>query len=192
MAPLSHRESQSHFGLWAIISSPLILGLDLADGPSVDAIWDIVANTEVIRVSQAWAGHPGRLVANSTTYFDAQCAAGATAHRSSLCRLPDWQVWAKPMPAADAPATPWTTDVRAVGQAAARAEALAVLVVNNAATAAAEVTVPFASLGLDGPARMRDLWAHADNGTVARQLEFAQIAPHGGVMVLLTPTQRVA
>jgi len=50
----------------------------------------------MINVSQSWAGHPGRLVANTSTYFDAECKHDATGSREDACRLPPWQVWAKP------------------------------------------------------------------------------------------------
>eukprot|EP00041_Stephanoeca_diplocostata_P015730 m.301214 g.301214 ORF g.301214 m.301214 type:complete len:548 (+) comp20137_c0_seq3:73-1716(+) len=57
----SHDEDQSHFGAWAIISAPLILGFDLNNSQTMDACWDIISNTEAIAVSQTWAGHPGTL-----------------------------------------------------------------------------------------------------------------------------------
>ena len=53
-------EDRTHFGAWAIVSSPLILGMDLTSSDVVDRVWDIITNTEVLEVNQAWAGHPGR------------------------------------------------------------------------------------------------------------------------------------
>jgi alpha-galactosidase len=44
-------ESRTHFGAWCIVSSPLILGLDLTDENKVDSVWDIISNTEAIAVS---------------------------------------------------------------------------------------------------------------------------------------------
>jgi alpha-galactosidase len=44
-------ESRTHFGAWCIVSSPLVLGLDLTDSAKVDSVWDIIANTEAIAVS---------------------------------------------------------------------------------------------------------------------------------------------
>jgi alpha-galactosidase len=76
---LSHLESQTHFAMWAVISSPLILGFDMTDTATVESVWDVIANKAVLGVSQTWAGHPGRLVANSTTYFSAKVPHGATA-----------------------------------------------------------------------------------------------------------------
>ena len=60
--PLNLAESRSHFGIWAIISSPLFLSFDLRDRSLVNSLWEIVTNTEVIAVNQGWFGHPGRLI----------------------------------------------------------------------------------------------------------------------------------
>ena len=68
-------ESRSHFGAWAIISSPLILSFDLSKSELLDAMWPIITNRAVIAVNQKWAGHPGRRVHSATSS----------------------QVWAKPL-----------------------------------------------------------------------------------------------
>jgi alpha-galactosidase len=41
---LAHVESRSHFGGWCVVSSPLILGLDLTSKELVDSVWDIISN----------------------------------------------------------------------------------------------------------------------------------------------------
>jgi hypothetical protein len=43
---------RTHFGSWCIVSSPLILGLDLLDKAKVDSVWDIITNPEAIAVNQ--------------------------------------------------------------------------------------------------------------------------------------------
>ena len=43
---------RSHFGLWTIVSSPLILGHNLLDNATNDRIWPIVTNKAAIEVSQ--------------------------------------------------------------------------------------------------------------------------------------------
>ena len=68
-------EDRSHFGAWAVSSSPLILGFDLADAAKMDRAWPIISNTEVLEVNQAWAGSPGVRLHASISY----------------------QVWAKPL-----------------------------------------------------------------------------------------------
>eukprot|EP00041_Stephanoeca_diplocostata_P026427 m.712695 g.712695 ORF g.712695 m.712695 type:complete len:436 (+) comp22965_c0_seq2:114-1421(+) len=73
--PLNLTESRTHFGAWCIVSSPLILGLDVTSGPLVDEVWPIISNLEAHAVNQAWFGHPGRQVLMTESY----------------------QIWAKPL-----------------------------------------------------------------------------------------------
>ena len=61
----NYAEDRSHFAAWAIVSSPLVLGLDVTDAAGVEKVWDIISNEEILGVSQTWAGHPGRLVSNT-------------------------------------------------------------------------------------------------------------------------------
>jgi hypothetical protein len=42
--PLAKTESRSHFGAWAIVSSPLILGFDLANETIISQAWDVIRN----------------------------------------------------------------------------------------------------------------------------------------------------
>lgn len=61
-SPTRYDEEQAHWGLWAIVSSPMVLGFDMSDGKTLDRVWPIITNTEVLAVNQDWAGHPGTLV----------------------------------------------------------------------------------------------------------------------------------
>ena len=54
-------ESRSHFGIWSIISAPLVLGFDLRDQKVLGEVWDIITNKEAIRVNHAWHGLAGNL-----------------------------------------------------------------------------------------------------------------------------------
>lgn len=67
-SPTAFAESRTHFGAWCIVSSPLILGLDLTNAATVDAVWAIISNKEAITVNQQWAGQPGRLVTSTAGY----------------------------------------------------------------------------------------------------------------------------
>merc|ERR1711957_909850 len=53
----------AHFGAWCVVSSPLILGMELSD-EKLTPVLDIITNEEAISVNQQWAGHPGMLVEN--------------------------------------------------------------------------------------------------------------------------------
>lgn len=62
---LSFVEARTHFGAWAIVSSPLILSHDVNNETINDAIWSIISNTEIISVNQAYAGDSGTLFLSS-------------------------------------------------------------------------------------------------------------------------------
>lgn len=70
-------EDRSHFALWAVSSSPLILGFDVEDDALLDRVWPVITNREVLQVNQAWAGSPGTRIASSPSG--------------------EWQAWAKPL-----------------------------------------------------------------------------------------------
>lgn len=61
-------EWRSHFGAWAIVSSPLILSFDLTNETTMDSVWPFISNVEAIGVNQAWGGHPGRQVLSNRTH----------------------------------------------------------------------------------------------------------------------------
>jgi len=73
-------EDRSHFGMWSIMSSPLILSFNLTDPVRMDRAWPIISNRRVLAVNQRWAGSAGRRLSLATT------ADGG-----------GWQAWAKPM-----------------------------------------------------------------------------------------------
>jgi alpha-galactosidase len=52
-------ETRSHFAGWAIVSSPLVLSHDVNDDTVMDAIWDVISNTEIIGINQAYVGESG-------------------------------------------------------------------------------------------------------------------------------------
>eukprot|EP00664_Eupelagonemidae_sp_cell27_P000185 gene186-5185_t len=58
----TQEEDRSHFGLWCVVSSPLVLSFDLMDDDKMDRLWDVITNREAIAVNQAWHGHPGTRV----------------------------------------------------------------------------------------------------------------------------------
>lgn len=66
---LNYHETRSHFGGWAIVSSPLTLSHDVNDDAVMDVIWDIISNREVLAVNQAYYGDSGGVYAyaNQTT-----------------------------------------------------------------------------------------------------------------------------
>jgi len=60
--PHQDDQEKTHWALWCIISSPLVLGFDMNDTAKMDRIWGIITNTDALSISAAWAGHPGTLI----------------------------------------------------------------------------------------------------------------------------------
>lgn len=62
---LTLEETRSHFGAWAIVSSPLTLSHDTNNDTISDFIWPIISNKEVITINQAYYGYSGTAFASS-------------------------------------------------------------------------------------------------------------------------------
>jgi alpha-galactosidase len=185
---LTHVESRVHFAMWAVTSSPLILGFDLTDDAAVDSVWDIVANEEVLAISQQWAGHPGRLVRNATSSFDALTKHGCSDRRGDNQSMPEYQVWAKPQPN----------------------RTVALLVVNicdaehcaDATKLSLDLTIPLSEIYIapweaddmtlaavvPNAVRVRDVWGHSEQGVARGSVRVKGVGGHDGVFLLLTPT----
>lgn len=63
---LTWTESRTHFAAWCIVSSPLVLGLDLTNETNMDLFWPIITNHEALAVNEAWVGDAGSLLKQST------------------------------------------------------------------------------------------------------------------------------
>ena len=50
----TYEEDRTHFGAWCVVSSPLVLGLDVTNATKMDGVWDIISNKEAIAVNQNW------------------------------------------------------------------------------------------------------------------------------------------
>ena len=46
---LGANESKSHFGAWAITSSPMILGMDVTNQTNLDIVWPFVRDLAPLR-----------------------------------------------------------------------------------------------------------------------------------------------
>jgi hypothetical protein len=79
----SFEEDRAHFGAWAIVSSPLTLGYDLTDDRITERLWPIISNRLALSINRAWAGSPGKLVAEvsstraNASFLRRRCGGGA-------------------------------------------------------------------------------------------------------------------
>ena len=165
--PLTHAESRSQFAAWAVVSSPMVLGLDLRDKPTVDAVWDVITAREILAVSQTWAGDNGGLLAEAADSVTLPYCGWD----QKPCQQPSWQVWKKAQPNKTA--------------------AVAML---NIAERPQSLTVSFAALGADLGARdttatlrcsVRDLWRRAEVGTFTGVWTAADVPSHDTATVLI-------
>ena len=166
---------RAHFGAWCIVSSPLVLGLNLLDEEAVDRVWDIISNREAIAVNQRWAGHPGRLVHSWTpdggrrTRPDRKCAVPCGVEFVDV--LDAMQLWAKPQPG----------------------NSLAVLVINIDAASAGglEYELKLSELHDSLPTEMavRDIWSQRDVGETVGGVFRGSVAPRDSAFLLLSPPQ---
>lgn len=172
---LDLNESRAHFGAWCIVSSPLILSVDLSDDAAYDAAWPIISNTDAIRVSQATAGDVGRLILQSAA---AENLDNLTVYHGSHCevvwlnqQLPRWTVWAK------------TLDKNG--------SEVAVLVINNrdGVLPAVSISVPLASvfgaeiLGTETLEKL-DIWTRV-RAEHQGNLEVPELSPHSSYFLTL-------
>ena len=93
-APLTVTESRTHFGAWAIVSSPLVLSFDFANSTNLDVHWPTVTNRDALAVHAAYAGFSGGLFFESddeTEFSPCGFRAGLT------CSWPRLMSWYKPL-----------------------------------------------------------------------------------------------
>lgn len=97
---MSLDEERALFANWAIVSSPLVLGLDVRNASQVERYWPIIANERALRVNGAWAGSAGDLLKASATSTNRRVQIGAACEvrSNNTADLPNWLVYAKPLP----------------------------------------------------------------------------------------------
>ena len=125
-------QAKAQFAGWCTVSSPLVLGFDMANETEYDRWFPLLSNPRALAIQAAWAGSAGKLVAsggNFTTIVPHGCSCEAM---SDVKALPEWTVWSKPLAAAGT--------------------SVAALVINTRQDKPASVSVPLAALGVQGAA----------------------------------------
>ena len=160
--------NRAHFGAWCIVSSPLILGMELSDAV-LEPVLDIIGNTEAIAVNQAWAGHPGLLVKQRAPPTR---AGDALQPRPPSPPLNIQQLWAKPLPRGG----------------------MAVLFINASpqSVPAGSYTIDFAELNMTrpgSPTTVRDVWKRADAGVFKSTFPMPGVPKFDSAFFTLSPRQ---
>lgn len=156
-------EARTHFAAWCIVSAPIVLGNDLTDSKTMDAIWPIISNREAIAVNEAWAGDAGVLVKKSSTMVHMQ---NCSWFNNDECDHAAWMVWKKAMPK---------------GQ-------VAVLLMNNAEEATT-VSVALQDVGVHCPSsgcHVRDVHNRKDLGNY--QTYSTLLSAHDSAFVVVSGT----
>jgi len=161
---LSAVETTTHFAAWAILSSPLILSLDVNDENVMDAVWDVVSNKEALEVNHAYVGHSGAVFKRSTE----QVALGSINPPPEPVIVPAYAYYYKPMEPGGAKT--------------------AVLLINHA-DVAADLTLNFADIpGVTcTQCHVRDIWAKKGLGNLVNSYEAKAVASHDSRFLLITP-----
>tara|TARA_B110000208_G_scaffold127276_1_gene154899 strand:+ start:73 stop:2331 length:2259 start_codon:yes stop_codon:yes gene_type:complete len=84
-------EDRSMFGMWCIVSSPLVLSLDLTHHAHVDDLWPILSNVEALAVNEHWSGSPGRLLLSKGMPNVAASKRGFVSYAGNLGQDRGWQ-----------------------------------------------------------------------------------------------------
>jgi alpha-galactosidase len=161
---LSHDEQLTLMTLWSIARSPLIIGANLPKNDEFTL--SILTNDEVIAVDQDST--------NNHQLFnrDGQIAWLADVPNSKAKYLALFNT-------ASASSSEGRSASSPPGPQATRAGA-------TTSAESATVSVPLTDIGLAGPCRIRDLWAHQDLADVEETVS-AGVRPHGAVLYRLEP-----
>jgi alpha-galactosidase len=158
---LSIAETRTHFGAWAIVSSPLTLSHDVNNDTIMDQVWPIVSNKEAIAVSQTYAGFSGGPFKSSekTVVLD-----DVSPHLMTKYMTEDERQATGPMVTASFQYLYKPLDYEHT--------AAAVMLINSDANAQ-ELTLNLADVpGIKGPCKVRDIWAHKDLGSADASMKF--------------------
>ena len=180
-------EGRSHFCAWCIVSSPLIISMDLTDDVIMDEVWPIITNAEALAVSAAWHGMSG-------TVFQTAELSVILGH--SLAAVPVWQYWcvcASCWKRAHAPARSSPHHLVFLHLSLPRykpidTERTAVLLMNHDSQAA-NFVLTFANVpGLSGTAtyQLRDINTNTDLGSFSGTWSISSVASHDSVFLMIS------
>lgn len=93
-ADLTLNEERTLFANWAIVSSPLVLGMDVSNDTVVERMWPIIANERALKINSEWAGEAGKLLRESS-HFQVVDHIGATCEEWIYDSLPLELVYSK-------------------------------------------------------------------------------------------------
>ena len=151
-------ESRTQFGAWCILSSPLILAIDIIDDSSLGPVLPFIANPEAIAINQNYFGFSGgRLHPSASTFSD------GGANITLLSKPTSWDN------------TSAALMVVNVGDGT-----------SGTSCTIAFSDVPYFSVPSGRRVRVRDVWARADVGAFEASFDFAPLASHDTLFFTLS------
>lgn len=164
---------RSHFGAWAIVSSPLILSHDVNNDTLTAEIWDLIANREVLAVNQAYVGDSGGV------FYSARQTA----------KLPDIEGWqafpGEPNPPKSSPVKVPSHQFLAK-QLEYDSSRVAVLILNSK-DRAAQLSLKFKDvpgISCTNGCSVRDIWQHEKVGVFKTKWSVT-VEPHDAAFIIL-------
>jgi alpha-galactosidase len=166
---LTAEETRTHFGAWAIVSSPLTLSHDVNDAAMTAKIWPVISNKEALAVSQAYVGESGTMFKQSSEMLSFTDAYIEATEGEEPIDAPAFQYLYKPLEAGGAKT--------------------AVLLMNSGDDAAS-LTVNFGDIpGVKcTKCDVRDIWAHKDLGSFTTSYTATSVASHDAAFYVITPS----
>ncbi|KAF7308171.1 Alpha-galactosidase [Mycena chlorophos] len=167
---LTYEEAKTHFTVWALLKSPLLIGTHLADAS--DETLSILKNTEIIAINQdpvvGTALTPFRWGLNVCLFLLRPTVVWLT----KAYAQPNWT------PNATYPAQYWS------GESQNGTVFMAINTLSTPSTLSFNLTEsPWIRAGRQYS--IRDLWSHTHNGTAIRSITVHDVPAHGVVALLL-------
>lgn len=143
---LTDAEARAQFALWAVMSSPLVLGFDVSNATERAAWGPIVSHPTALAVHEAWAGEAGRVVARAAANWSGTIPIGCYCEATRPVTVPLWGVFGKRL-------SPTT---------------FAAVMVTGGWGGAVDFAAPVTAMGFPAGATLSsvDVWTGADAGDV--------------------------
>ena len=94
---LTDEETRSHFGSWAIVSSPLTLSHDVNDMDVMKKVWPVISNKHVLAIHKAYVGDSGGLYDKSEEVVELTDAFIEAMENETRVTVPSHQYLYKPV-----------------------------------------------------------------------------------------------
>jgi hypothetical protein len=185
-ANMTMDEERTVFANWAIISSPLVLGLDTRDDEVVARYWPIIGNKKALEVNSDWAGSAGTLWKQSSENRSIVLAPVGCECESVVMKGPDGTM--VPRTAAFPEWLLYTKRLRGGAVAALLINMLDAKPLSGVGLTLAELHA--IATGTAEKYVARDVWTGASLGEVTSMLPWSEAAlgAHNSSFVTFTPT----